>query len=42
MSKVYVIGDLHGNCLPDSRYICVSAERTGLRPIELESLGEMR
>ena len=34
--KRNIHGHLHGNALSDSRYVCVSAERTGFKPIELE------
>jgi Predicted phosphoesterase or phosphohydrolase len=37
--KRNIHGHLHGNALEDNRYVCVSAERTGLRPVELDSLG---
>lgn len=40
--KRNIHGHLHANALDDRRYICVSAERLGLRPVELRSLGEMR
>lgn len=33
-------GHLHGNAIRDSRYVCVSVERTGLKPVEWDSLGE--
>lgn len=36
--RLNVHGHLHSKKLDDPRYVCVSAEQTGLRPVLLESL----
>ena len=36
--SVNVHGHTHSNSLPDARYVCVSAEQTGLRPTSVDEV----
>lgn len=40
--KVNVHGHLHSLSIPDSRYICVSAEQTNYRPVSVEEIWQMQ